>query len=120
MLTDREIARMRKDIGRTLPESANVLRQTPRSDGMGGQVVTWTVIETVPCRATPIVKFDREEASVGGKITATGDYQMELPWDADVRPDDRIQTLGTLWEIINRSIPMTEQLKTLLFARRVE
>lgn len=87
MLSDTDLDHMRADLAASLPDTATVQRRSRVSDSMGGSTVTWTTVATVPCRIAPRQGI---EGDSDGHWQTTDEYRVTVPWDADIRPTDRL------------------------------
>jgi len=83
----------------SLPETVQVLRNTPVSDGQGGQTVTWPTAFSVAARRDDLQPQD--EQLIAGTLEAITGYAVILPANTAVRQSDRLKfTDGTVLEIL--------------------
>jgi len=98
MLTEAEISEMRRTAEAALPSRGQIQRRTLTPDGYGNQTETWNALTWVRCRIhrdkakTP----EREQAGV---ITAVGDFNLTVPWNAPIEAKDRIVINNTTYEV---------------------
>lgn len=87
MLSDADLEAMRTDLEVSLPDTATVQRRSRSSDSMGGSTVAWPTVATVACRIAP---RQGVEGDSDGHWQTTDGYRITVPWDADIRPTDRL------------------------------
>lgn len=104
MLTEAEISRMRMTAEAILPDRGQIQRRTLTPDGYGNQTETWNALAWVNCR---IHRDDAKmpEREQAGVITAIGDFDLTVPWNAAIEAKDRIVINGTTYEIVE---PVTD------------
>lgn len=98
MLTLTELAGMRATAARVMVEAASVLRNTPASDGAGGETEAWTTAGTYAC------ELEKREAQAGEaveaeKLAALTHWEIRFPVGTDVRVRDRISLGGRTYEV---------------------
>lgn len=101
LLSAAEIAAMRADLNRMMPDSATIQRDTIGSDGSGGQTVTGTTT-TGPFACRVAVASGKEEV-IAGKLDAVGSWTITMPAGTDVLAGDRILIGSRTFEV---SIPL--------------
>lgn len=83
----------------SLPETASVLRNTPTSDGQGGQTPSWPTAFTVAARREDLQQSD--ELVIAGTLEAVQGYAVIMPANTAVRQSDRVQfSDGMVLEIL--------------------
>jgi hypothetical protein len=90
ILSDNDLGNLRTVLSGLLPDRCSIRRTTETDDALGGQTVAETEIATnVPC----LVVATRGRQQVGlaydmrgtvGRLAEEGDYQITLPFEADV------------------------------------
>lgn len=79
---------------RTCSTDVQILRDLPQSDGMGGIISDWRIIQTTKAR---IVFEDGAETLEGGVLQARSDWTIYMPVEASILPKDRVKVLnGTM------------------------
>jgi head-tail adaptor len=99
MLPAGELAAMRAELERSLPDTAQVRRRSLAGDGMGGQAETWATVATVACRVAPTANMP-EEFTNGGRLVSTSWWRLTFPAGTDVRAADRVVALGRTFEVV--------------------
>jgi hypothetical protein len=84
MLSTRELARMRAEVLRWMPEIAQVLRWEPLT-------VSWVPVGSHPCGLGPKRSVTRGDSGLLEGVTL---WQFHFPHNADIRVGDRITTGG--------------------------
>jgi hypothetical protein len=84
-----ELARMRAEVERTLPETVELWRPTPVDDGSGGFTNTWNRIGRYAASIRNRTA-DPREVIQGERPTAVTSWQVRLPFDAVPKPQDLI------------------------------
>ena len=79
--------------------TAVVLRLTQVSDGAGGNTDAYAEAAEYPCSYSPfpITPVERESATQARSMSA---WKFIFPAGSDVRPTDRLQADGRLWEVV--------------------
>lgn len=95
MYPDETIAPIRVEMARrALPTTAEVLRDSPLSDGVGGVLTEWRISSYCKCR---INQSSGNESVQGGVMQARSNWTIRVPLDTDVLPRDRIRvTSGSI------------------------
>lgn len=98
-LNTAEIAAMTATVTGSLPETVSVLRNTPTSDGQGGQTPSWATAFTVAARRDDLDRSD--ELVIADTLESITGYAVILPANTAVRQSDRLQfSDGMLLEIL--------------------
>lgn len=74
------------------PDSVEVLRDTQVSDNAGGYTIVEAVVATVDGKLRPAGGGD--ERPIADRLGWEVAYAIDLPYDADVRADDRLRVNG--------------------------
>lgn len=88
---------MRTQQEAALPDTVYIQRLTRTSDGAGGWSAAWQTVATAKGRIAPNPR--QGEMVQGGAITAYGEYTVTLPYDTELRQDDRLQISEAQYEI---------------------
>ncbi len=96
-MTSSDLATIRAEQNRLLPDTVYIQRVVRTSDGAGGWSKAWQTITTVKGRIAPSQRAG--EAMQGGAMTAYGEYIVTLPHDTELQQDDRLQISGTQYEV---------------------
>lgn len=73
----------------TMTDTAQILRNTPVSDGRGGTTDAWSVSSTVACRLTPNNGW--REGAANDRYITESNWKILLPSGTDVTATDRIK-----------------------------
>jgi head-tail adaptor len=96
MYPDETITPIRAEMARrALPTTAEVLRNSPLSDGVGGVLTEWRISSYSKCR---INQSSGNESVQGGVMQARSNWTIRVPIDTDVLPRDRIRVTSGLIE----------------------
>lgn len=98
MTSTSDLAKIRAEQNRLMPDTVYIQRLTRASDGAGGWAETWQTAATTKGRITPNQR-QAGEVVQGGAVTAYGEYMITLPYDTDLQQDDRLQLSGTQYEV---------------------
>lgn len=101
MLSERELALMRDDGAKSLPDTCDILEPTESSDLAGSYARSWAVsASAVPCRLSPTSLGGRDaEAVHSGRLTAVTDWTLTLAWDVPVSSVARVVCNGRTFEV---------------------
>lgn len=92
MITEAERAAMRETAEDALPQIAAIERNTPASDGGGGQTDNWQTLDSsVPCRIAPV--GGGETGTTGARVAQETTHIATLPAETPVAEADRL-TIG--------------------------
>ncbi len=93
ILSPRLISTLRGVTARLRPDTCQVLRATVVEDGSGGSTTVETVTATMPCRLDTTGLQPGEEA-IASRLGWEVAYRLDMPFDADVTPGDRLRVNG--------------------------
>src|SRR5512146_546485 len=100
LLSDSDVASMRKTAEEALPSTGKILRLTQTSDGQGGLIDKWvTRVKEVACRLDPQRIAGEAEKRRGGRAAATSDFLITFPAETVVQPADRVEIAGRTFEV---------------------
>lgn len=88
-ISEDEIARMRVDLGDTLPEMCTIIRKVYSSDEAGGQNETRSTIGNFSCRIG-IAENNPQYRAIAGQLESLMVYVLTLPAETDVRAGDEV------------------------------
>ena len=97
MLTAAELAGMRETVAGVRMETASVLRNTPASDGAGGETEAWAQVGAFPCELVRLGQGN--EAVEADKIASLTHWELRFAVGTDVRVRDRISVSGRTYEV---------------------
>ncbi len=97
-MTSTDLAKIRAEQNKLLPDTVYIQRLARTSDGAGGWTEAWQTIATTKGRIAPSQK-QAGETLQGGAMTAYGEYIVTLPHDTELQQDDRLQISGTQYEV---------------------
>ena len=100
-----------------LTDTCTVLTATDVSSGFGGDVTTWNLGTSYPCRITE----ERQpiEKSEGDRTASVILYRIFLPWDAVVSSQDRLRVSGIDYEPFGDTDQVSERLTLQVVCRRL-
>lgn len=98
MLTTAQITSMRECADLALPDTCTIRRHTAVSDGRGGQIQTWVVVGTYPCRLAP-AKTQPSNGVAADKAQTVTIWTITLPAETDVRNTDQINIGQRVFEV---------------------
>ncbi|QPC82111.1 hypothetical protein G4Y79_20875 [Phototrophicus methaneseepsis] len=110
MLTDKELADIRRDMGEMLPVSCDILAVTYTQDSSG-----WDNTPSTNIRAAVPARLDHlEPDSSAQDMIATAEsgrilYRLTVPWDADLRDSDQVRIHGVVYEVLAVTLEQTER-----------
>ena len=100
MISDSDLAYIRSQAAKLLPDTCTIQRVTRPSDGAGGYTETWTDYAThVPCRLAVDRTQPREELQVG-QVAPAQRYWLTLQYDQAIAITDRVVKDGQTFEVI--------------------
>jgi head-tail adaptor len=97
MLPARELARLRADLERTLPETAVLYSLSQASDGQGGLIDTWTAAGTVSAR---LDNSSGSKTNVAQSVNPFSSWVLTVPQDTDLTTAHRVTTGGETYVVI--------------------
>lgn len=121
MLTAIQLAQLRRDANRLLPDTADIYPREMTDDQRGGQVASWpTLRESVACRlsATSVRGRSKDDAR-GGRIQPAEHWIVSLPVETVIGEADRLEINGTLYEIVSSADRRSFDVNLRLICKRV-
>ncbi len=100
MLSATEIAAMRETVDDSLPDTASIRRNTPVSDGQGGQTDAWAQVAEVAARVGLTGRRSPEEREIAGRVAGTVLYTLWMPAGTDLTAKDRIVVGARTFEVV--------------------
>lgn len=98
LLTTSGLASLRARMTTALPDACTISRNTPTSDGAGGQTPSWATVETTVCSIAPAGNSAQERA-IADRLSSVVAYTVTLPALTDVTAKDRIVSGGRTLEV---------------------
>lgn len=86
-----ELASLKAEGLRAMPDTATILRAAPTKTATGGSRPNYTAHHTTKCRLTASVLSGGNEQQAAGQLVGIMAYTMTVPAGTDVTPADRIQ-----------------------------
>ena len=108
MLNARELASIRAEAERLLPDTCEIQRATRTTGGDGETVETWSTIATAACRVSP--GRGPIEQEIGARLTSVNFWIVALPVPTDVRADDRVLVGSRTFEVVGVMGPRTNEI----------
>lgn len=100
MLSAAELSDMRDTEESLMPDTAIIIkRRTLSADGFGGFNETWGTAGTVACHLWPANRALSEHVG-GGQLISQGDWYIKVPFDTDVKAQDRIYISSRTFEVV--------------------
>lgn len=96
-MTSTDLAKIRAEQNKLLPDTVYIQRVVRTSDGAGGWSEAWQTAVITQGRMVPGQRAG--ETVQGGMIAAYGEYVVTLPHDTGLQQDDRLQISGTQYEV---------------------
>jgi hypothetical protein len=101
LLTSDDLLYMQATQQQAMPGTVVIERYTLSSDGMGGQIETWTAVGTVIGRIYPRPRILTSEAAGGAQILSLTNWYGTLPTGTVVVAQDRLYYSGETWEVLS-------------------
>jgi len=115
-LSAAQLAQMRADVARMLPDTAIIQAVTLQNDGFGGATETWAAVAngTVACRVDPSTTLTQVQLA-GVAEGFIQRYQLTMPHDAPLAVGNRVQIanidydvrqidIAKSWEVSTRAV----------------
>jgi len=83
-LSDPQLAKMRADVAKMLPDTCTISSVGYTPDGAGGGAEPLTTVATVACRVDPVQSRRGMEVAAMKEALDTM-YQLTVPYDTDIR-----------------------------------
>lgn len=100
-ISTKELARIRDDIGDTLPDTCNILTATYSADSFGGFAQSWgTVYTNIPCRLDVIKP---REQVIDGRNTHYTQFTVSLPYDTTIAANNRLEISTNTYSVVGIS-----------------
>lgn len=113
-----ELRSLRAAVLSVLPDVVTVTRSQPGRNRQGGVTSgDYRPLAEYRCRLQPRMG---QEGVEGGRIASVTQWRALLPYDADVRPTDRLTLRGQTYEVTATSAPMSEALELRVDLRRIQ
>lgn len=90
MISDAELASLKSEGLRAMPDTATILRMTTVATA-GGYTQTYASIGTTPCRLSASVLSGGDEQEAAAQLAGIMAYNLAVPAGTDITPADRIQ-----------------------------
>jgi hypothetical protein len=90
---------MQAQLVASLPDTADVLRETKADDGSGGHTLSWDVHATVPCRIAPFGRSVGTEGEMVSAVQSQTVWTGTVPAGTDVTTKDRLLVGGRTFSI---------------------
>lgn len=98
MTSTNDLAKIRAEQVKLMPDNVYIQRLIRTSDGAGGWSEAWQTVATTKGRMAPSQRKYGEVVQ-GGALTAYSEYIVTLPYDTELQQDDRLQINGTQYEV---------------------
>lgn len=99
MTSTNDLAKIRAEQVKLMPDTVYIQRLIRISDGAGGWNEVWQTVATTKGRITPSQRQTGETVQ-GGAQAAYAEYIVTLPYDTELRQDDRLQIASTQYDVI--------------------
>lgn len=117
--TATELTMLRAIVQQKMGDTAQVYAAVKTIDDAGNPVTTWpAVTATYACRVVAR-NVQPSEIVVGEQVTAMTTWQIHLPWNATVNPEDRIVANGATFDVTDEDSPKSTRLEVVVNCRRV-
>jgi hypothetical protein len=123
MLTERQLAKMRRTANLLLPDIATILRQMLVDDGAGGKQEVYDTenpVGTSKCRFSAMdVKTRMKDQATGGRIQPNEGFIVSLPLGTDVQETDRLVINGETYDVISAADKRSFEVNLRFVVKRV-
>lgn len=99
MLSAGELASIKAESLRAMPDIATVLRNSPTKSATGGSIANWATAGTTRCRLGASVLGGGSESVQAGQPVSVMGYTLTVPPGTDIRTADRIQVGASTFEV---------------------
>lgn len=100
MIPTGDLTAMQTTLTASLPDTCQVRRNTPVTDGAGGETDAWANQPAVTCRVSPLARSDRlAEIPVADRIAAVSSWIITLPAGTDVTEKDQLLSGGRTFQV---------------------
>jgi hypothetical protein len=99
VINDAELASLKAESLRAMPDTATILRPTS-VNGPGGQSQTFAPVGTTPCRLTASVLSGGSEQAGASKLVSIMAYMLTVPAGTDINARDRVQVADATFEVL--------------------
>ncbi len=123
LLSNAELARLRADLARLLPDTAVIYAASTSTDGAGGVTETWAPVSggTVSCRVDPLTRRRSDNViQAASRQSLAVDYQITLPYDAPIAAHRRIVTGGRTYDVVQLASEHSWSVSRRVLAARVD
>lgn len=118
MLAASALTSMREALNSSLPDTATIRTCTVEDDEQGGETRTWANGATVPCRLNRTTKM--MEVIRGGKTSSVVGFELIVPYDTELAPENRVVISGVTYEVIGPDNGGAERLELVAMVYRVD
>lgn len=98
MINAAELASLKAEGLRAMPDTATILRNTSARTA-GGYSQAFASVGTTPCRLTASVLSGGDEQMGAGQLVPIMAYTLTVPTGTDIRSSDRIQVGAAVFEV---------------------
>jgi hypothetical protein len=91
MISDAELASLKAEGLRAMPDTVTILRNTPTQTPTGGWRPNWQPHHTTKCRLSASVLSGGNEQEAAGQLAGIMAYTLTVPAGTDITPADRIR-----------------------------
>jgi hypothetical protein len=95
MISDAELASLKAEDLRAMPDTATILRRAGDRTAGGGSSGNFVAHHTTPCRLSASVLSGGGEQDAASALAGIMAYTLTVPAGTDVRPSDRVQIPDT-------------------------
>jgi head-tail adaptor len=123
ILSDFDVAGMRRVLETSLPDVAVIHTNTFTSDSGGGGTSAWTVAGTFPCRVSPsgiVSGAYGREIEIGSRLASDADWIITLPAETPIDTDNRIAVGSRTFNVVALHAPHSYELSRRVKGNEVE
>jgi hypothetical protein len=91
MIGDAELASLKAEGLRAMPDTVTILRNAPTQTPTGGWRPNWQPHHTTKCRLSASVLSGGNEQEAAGQLAGIMAYTLTVPAGTDITPADRIR-----------------------------
>ena len=97
MIPATELAAMRTELDKLLPDTCDIMGMTSTNDGAGNEIQTWEIVTaSVPCRMDFIAG---NEAVITGELKPFTRAVLTLAWDTVITEQNRVSHGGNTYTV---------------------
>jgi len=109
---------MQADVASTFPDVATITRETLVDDGAGGLIPSGS--PTTITSQVFLIPKGGSEAEYADRVSHRATWIAKMPAETDVRQKDRVEILGSTFEVLDVWAPRTYELYRRVILSKIE